>query len=141
MAATSVNGVNKTLYDAKSIVGEGIIHGKVQVKEFEYEASALDIASDISIATPFIAGDRILDIVLFNDALGASSELILGDSNDDNRYMTTIDSSTAGATRINAITGVNYAVGTNSGDEQLLITTAGAAITGTIKGMILYTNT
>ena len=112
-----------------------------------YEASSLASGSDITIAR-IPAGATIHDVVIKADALGGSSTLKVGDSGDDDRYLGVVGtwnvagqtqsmlggSSTGAATT--AVTGVGYKV---SSSTDIVITTGGASITGTIFCWVYYT--
>jgi hypothetical protein len=112
-----------------------------------YEASSLASGSDITIAR-IPAGATIHDVVIKADALGGSSTLIVGDSGDDNRYLAAVGtwnvagqtqsmlggSSTGAATT--AVTGVGYKV---SSQTDIVITTGGATISGTIYAWVYWT--
>tara|TARA_R100000458_G_C8182881_1_gene179271 strand:- start:300 stop:743 length:444 start_codon:yes stop_codon:yes gene_type:complete len=112
-----------------------------------YEASSLASGSDITIAR-IPAGATIHDVVIKADALGGSSTLKVGDSGDDDRYLGVVGtwnvagqtqsmlggSSTGAATT--AVTGVGYKV---SSSTDIVITTGGASITGTIYAWVYWT--
>ena len=112
-----------------------------------YEASSLASGSDITIAR-IPAGATIHDVVIKADALGGSSTLIVGDSADDNRFLAAVGtwnvagqtqsmlggSSTGAATT--AVTGVGYKV---SSQTDIVITTGGATISGTIYAWVYWT--
>ena len=112
-----------------------------------YEASSLASGSDITIAR-IPAGATIHDVVIKADALGGSSTLKVGDSGDDDRYLVVVGtwnvagqtqsmlggSSTGAATT--AVTGVGYKV---SSSTDIVITTCGASITGTIYAWVYWT--
>ena len=112
-----------------------------------YEASSLASGSDITIAR-IPAGATIHDVVIKADALGGSSTLKVGDSGDDDRYLGIVGtwnvagqtqsmlggSSTGAATT--AVTGVGYKV---SSQTDIVITTGGATISGTIYAWVYWT--
>lgn len=142
-------GVNKTLSDTpegSNIMDAGVLKGKVRVLQDSYEASAIAAGSIIEVGEYLPKGARVLDVELLCDALGSSVTLIVGDYEDDNRYITVTAMNTANKrTRLNAIDGLNYEVdetteGDTATDRQIIITTAGAAATGTIKLNVYYTN-
>ena len=111
-----------------------------------YEASSLASGSDITIAR-IPAGATIHDVVIKADALGGSSTLKVGDSGDDDRYLGIVGtwnvagqtqsmlggSSTGAATT--AVTGVGYKV---SSQTDIVITTGGATISGTIYAWVYW---
>ena len=112
-----------------------------------YEASSLASGSDITIAR-IPAGATIHDVVIKAHALGGSSTLKVGDSGDDDRYLGVVGtwnvagqtqsmlggSSTGAATT--AVTGVGYKV---SSSTDIVITTGGATISGTIYAWVYWT--
>ena len=112
-----------------------------------YEAASLASGSDITIAR-IPAGATIHDVVIKADALGGSSTLKVGDSGDDDRYLGVVGtwnvagqtqsmlggSSTGAATT--AVTGVGYKV---SSQTDIVITTGGATISGTIYAWVYWT--
>ncbi len=112
-----------------------------------YEASSLASGSDITIAR-IPAGATIHYVVIKADALGGSSTLKVGDSGDDDRYLGVVGtwnvagqtqsmlggSSTGAATT--AVTGVGYKV---SSQTDIVITTGGATISGTIYAWVYWT--
>ena len=110
-----------------------------------YEASSLGSGSDITIAR-IPAGATIHDVIIKADALGGSSTLKVGDSGDDDRYLAAVgtwnaagqaQSMLAGATAANtAVAGLGYKV---SSQTDIIITTGGASITGTIYAWVYWT--
>lgn len=129
----SVNGVDVTAIAANTKI-EKHLRGKVRVITEEYEASALASGSDITIGT-LPEGSSLVDAIILFDALGASSTLELGDAGDTDRYIAATSSASAGAVRPSLIAGLRYE---NTTATDLIITTAGASITGTIKAVITY---
>jgi hypothetical protein len=123
--------------------GDNIVAGgqiKVTTKVFQdtYEAAAAQIADTIEIAT-LPADQTIVDVKIYFDALGAAT-VDVGDSDTANRYMDAVDVSAASDNSLDEIGGQNYVTGTNDGDTSIIITVIGAAITGTIKAVVTYTN-
>tara|TARA_Y100001970_G_scaffold168648_1_gene206242 strand:+ start:5126 stop:5563 length:438 start_codon:yes stop_codon:yes gene_type:complete len=110
-----------------------------------YEASSLASGSDITIAR-IPAGATIHDVIIKADALGGSSTLKVGDSGDDDRYLAAVgtwnaagqcQSMLAGSTAANtAVAGLGYKV---SSQTDIIITTGGASITGTIYAWVYWT--
>lgn len=143
----TVKGVNRTLADdpvGSNIMDPGVQQGKVRVIMDTYEASSVAIGSIIEVGGLIPKGARVLDVVLTHDALGAAT-VDVGDYEDTDRYFN--DESVASANtlhRLNLIDGRQYKVdettpGATSTDRQVIITTAGAVISGTIKIEIYYT--
>jgi hypothetical protein len=136
----SVKGVNITNLDAVPAVAAPVDQtgGRLRVWYDTYEASSLAAGSDITIAR-VPEGANIFDVVIHHDALGTSVTLKVGDSSDDNRYITATAAATAGNISMSddgAITGFGFE---NTSETNIVITTAGAAATGTIMCAIFYT--
>jgi len=135
-------GVNVTKIIAggsgDNIVAGGQIKCTTKVFQDSYEAAAAQIADTIEIAR-LPADQTIVDIKIYFDALGAAT-LDIGDSDTVNRYMDAVDVSAAGSNSLDEIGGQSYVTGTNDGDTSIIATVIGAAITGTIKTVVTYTN-
>ncbi len=144
----SVKGSAITNLDAVPAVNaDGGNNSPMMVWHDTYEASSLASGSDITIAR-IPAGATIHDVVIKADALGGSSTLKVGDSGDDDRYLGIVGtwnvagqtqsmlggSSTGAATT--AVTGVGYKV---SSQTDIVITTGGATISGTIYAWVYWT--
>jgi hypothetical protein len=144
----SVKGSAITNLDAVPAVNaDGGNNSPMMVWHDTYEASSLASGSDITIAR-IPAGATIHDVVIKADALGGSSTLKVGDSGDDDRYLGVVGtwnvagqtqsmlggSSTGAATT--AVTGVGYKV---SSSTDIVITTGGATISGTIYAWVYWT--
>ena len=131
----SVKGVNITKLDN----GTGKINkieggGKLEIWTDTYEASSLVAGSNITIAR-LPKDSAVVDAVVYHDALGASSTLKLGDAGDDDRYLAAGSTASAGALRMELADGALYE---NTAATDLILTTAGATISGTIKVIIKY---
>ena len=142
----SVKSVAITNLDAVPAVNsDGGNLSPMMVWHDTYEASSLGSGSDITIAR-IPAGATIHDVIVKCDALGGSSTLTVGDSGDDDRYLAAVgtwnaagqaQSMLAGSTAANtAVAGLGYKV---SSATDLIITTGGASITGTIYFWVYYT--
>ena len=138
---SAVIGVNATKIAAGGIsnqLAKGTYDARVKCIVDSYEAAALASNSTITVGGTLPAGARVQDVVITFDAL-ADVTLLVGDSADPNRY---IDESAATAKQMHTefADGVDYVVGTASGDNQVIITNTGvSAATGTIKIAIYYT--
>lgn len=143
---SAVYGVNRTILNTepREKLDPGLHDGRVKVLMDIYEASALEAASTIDMGGLLPTGARILDVILITDALGSGVTLEVGDDEDPNRYITSTACNTANqVTRLNAIAGQQYEVDMTTAstpDNQVVITTAGAAATGTINLIVLYTH-
>jgi|TARA_R100001530_G_scaffold109478_2_gene76871 hypothetical protein len=144
----SVNGANITLIEATPItkVSSEEVGGKLRVWHDTYEASSLASGSDITMAR-LPAGSTVHNVVLKADALGGSSTLIVGDSSDDNRFIDAVGTwnvagqsqsmwagSSTGAP-VPAVTGLGYRY---TSETDIVITTGGASISGTIFLWVVY---
>ena len=135
----SVKGVNFTNITADPIVNadSGEWSGKLRVQYDTFEASSLASGSDISVAR-LPKGAKVYDIVVHFDALGGSTTISVGDSGAAARYIAATSTSSAGQMSMSqegAIDGVGYE---NTAETDVLLTTGGASITGTIKCYVMY---
>jgi len=142
----SVKSVNITNLDASPsvMIDSNNSSSPIMVWHDTYEASSLASGSDITIGR-IPAGATIHDVILKCDALGGSSTLKVGDSGDDNRYLEAVgtwnaagqvQSMLGGSTAANtAVAGLGYKL---SAATDLIITTGGATITGTIYFWVHY---
>ena len=135
----SVKGVNFTNITADPIVNadSGEWSGKLRVQYDTYEASSLASGSDISVAR-LPKGAKVYDIVVHFDALGGSTTISVGDSGAAARYIAATATSSAGQMSMSqegAIDGVGYE---NTTETDVLLTTGGGSITGTIKCYVMY---
>ena len=146
---STVKGVNRTLKDTPNIANRmepGLFDGRVKIAYDSYECAALEIGSIIEMLPKLPKGAKIIDVILNTDDLTNSTDLIVGDYEDDNRYITTTDHGSAALiTRLNAIGGSMYEMddttpGATTSDRQIIITTATGIATGSIKLTVLYTH-
>ena len=143
----SVKAVNITNLDATPIVktDSETNGGKIRVSYDNYEASSLASGSDITIGK-IPTNATIMDVVLKCDALGGSSTLKVGDASDDDRYLAAVgtwnaagqtQSMLGGSTAANtAMTGLGYRT---TASTDIIITTGGATISGSIHCWVMYT--
>ena len=143
----SVKGVNYTNITADPIVNVDSeqLGGKLRVSYDTYVASSLAQGSDITIGR-VPANATIMDVILKCDALGGSSTLKVGDSGDDDRYLAVVgtwnaagqvQSMLGGSTAANtAMTGLGYRT---TAETDIVITTGGATISGSIHCWVMYT--
>ena len=140
---SAVKGVNKTLIDAGTILKPGSTDGRVKSFQDTYEAAALEAASTITVGPRLPKGAIILAVLLSYDAMGGGVTMDVGDAEDPNRYISAQDVSAAGSKLSDLVDGINYETDESDSDNldtQLIITTAGAAATGTVKLTVLFTN-
>ena len=144
----SVKGANLTNMDATPMVkvSSEEAGGKLRVFHDTYEASSLASGSDITIAR-LPKDATVHDVILKTDALGGSVTLIVGDSGDVNRFIDAVgtwnvagqsQSMLAGSSTgapIPAVTGLGYRT---TAETDILITTGGATISGTIYSWVIY---
>lgn len=145
----SVKGVNITNLDATPVVlsSSEEVGGKLRVFYDTYEAVSVTSGDDITIAR-IPANATIHDVIIKADALGSGVTLKVGDSGDDDRYLSVVGtwnvagqsqsmssgSSTGAATT--AVTGIGYRT---TASTDIKITTGGATASGTIFGWVYYT--
>jgi len=134
----SVKGVNFTNITATPVVkaDSSEWHGNIRVQYDSYEASSLASGSDISVAR-LPKGAKVYDIIVHFDALG-SATISVGDSANAARYIAATSVSSAGQMSMSqegAIAGVGYE---QTAETDIILTTGGASITGTIKCVVMY---
>jgi hypothetical protein len=135
----SVKGTNVTNIDASPVVkvDSSEWHGNLRVQHDSYEASSLASGSDITVAR-LPKGAKVYDIIVHFDALGGSSTVSVGDSADADRYIAATSTASAGQMSMSqegAIAGFGYE---NTAETDVILTTGGASITGTIKTAVIY---
>ncbi len=135
----SVKGVNFTNITATPVVkaDSSEWHGNIRVQYDSYEASSLASGSDISVAR-LPKGAKVYDIIVHFDALGSSSTVSVGDADSAARYIAATSTASAGQMSMSqegAIAGVGYE---QTAETDIILTTGGASITGTIKCVVMY---
>lgn len=141
MATVVADNTTKMLANDPSDLPDVKDHdGNLRVQSDVYEAASLGTGSTIAIAY-LPNGAKVKDIIVDHDALGGSTSLIAGDLTDDNRYITTATTTSAGTARLGAIGGRNFQVVTEDGSgndiRRILLKTTGT-MTGTIKSTVIY---
>lgn len=144
---TTYKGAVKTIADALTAShtnnpghGEGSI---IHVTFDTYEAATLVQGSLVEVGSKLPLNAYVYETKLAYDALGASTSLALGDSEDDDRYITNTVTTSAGITRGNTVDGFGYLVdetgGESNTDRQVLIKVVDTgSATGTIKAAVLW---
>ena len=140
-------GVNKTKADnptGANILSKGLIGGNVKVMHDYYEAAGEASGSIIELGHDLPKGAKVLAINLATDDLGNNATLQVGDYEDDDRYYDATDHGAGSAKDVwcDKVDGKGYEVDMTTAstpDSQIIITTGTAAITGTIKISIFYT--
>ena len=127
-----------------NLCARGTVDARVKTITDYYEASALATSSTIIMGRIIEAGARILDVSLMWDSLNAGAlggYLEVGDKSDMDRYIASTQATTAGAKRCTLVDGIDYVVGTASGDNQIYVSYTGvSAATGTIKLVVTYSS-
>lgn len=140
---SAVKGVYRTLMDTPTPTNRldaGLFDGRVKASHDYYEASTLAIGSTIDIGGTLPTNCYVIGILLTWDALGAAT-IDVGDDESAARYINDQDVSTAGGVFVPLVDGHGYKVDmttSSTPDNQVVITTAGATISGTIKATIFY---
>tara|TARA_R110000803_G_scaffold124857_1_gene192541 strand:- start:34 stop:456 length:423 start_codon:yes stop_codon:yes gene_type:complete len=112
-------------------------HGRVRVMYDTYEAASVAAGSTIQLFT-IPENARVLDFKIWNDALGSSSTLAFGDAGDVDRLHAATASSSA-SIMVPVVAAINTMAGyTYTAETLISLTTAGAAITGTIHVQLTY---
>lgn len=138
----TVYGTNYTKYltpTSANITEPGELAGKVRVMTDSYEAAGVAAASTIYMGKPLPIGARILGITLAHDALG-SATLAVGVVGDTTKFLAAGSCASAGIRAMEddtTVDGLLYEITSTTTD--IIITTASAAITGTIRIIVWYT--
>ena len=139
----TVYGVNWTKYltpVSDNITEPGELGGKVRVMTDTYEAAAVAAGSTIYMGKPLPVGARILNIKLAFDALGGGTTLSVGDASSAARYLSAAASTSAGIRDMadeSTVDGLLYEIDADT--DEIIVTTAGGSITGTVKLIVEYT--
>ena len=137
----TVYGENYTKYltpTGSNITDPGELGGKVRVMTDTYEAAAVAAGSTIHMGKPLPVGAKIIGVTLAFDALG-SATISVGDSTSTARYITATSVSSAGMVDMeegDKVDGLLYEIASTTTD--IILTTASAAITGTVKLIVKY---
>lgn len=135
----TVYGVNftKTRNTPRDYVEVAEWGGRMRVQYDTYEASSVASGSTISIAK-LPKDARVWRVTVYCDALGSSSTLAVGDSGSATRYLAAVSSASAAKLEMPAasIAGFGYK---QTAETDVIVTTGGASITGTIKTAVWYT--
>lgn len=139
----AVKGVNRTLITAggESQLLSGQVDARVKVMYDTYVPLGTEAAgSTIAMGGLIPTGARIWDVQVRNAAQNSSVTLAVGDSDTSDRYAAAYAADSVLGNPITKVGGVGYVVGTATGDNQILITTAGATLGAddTIKCAIFY---
>jgi len=138
----TIQADNRTNADnptSDNVLAPGTLGGRVRVLQDQVTLAAEGNPATIEIGRKLQAGATILGVELYNAALGASTVLAVGDSDDTSRYLDVADANSAGWTKDVNLAGIQYVVGTNSGDDEIVITLTGGAGTGLVAINVYYT--
>ena len=127
----AVLGVNRTLITAggESQILSGQVDARVKVMYDTYEPLGTEAAgSTIAMGGLIPTGARIWDVQCRNDAQDASVTLAVGDSDTAARYVAAYAADSVLGNPIIKAAGFGYKIGTATGDNQILVTTAGATL-------------
>ena len=146
-----VKADNRTKADtptSDNVLPGGTLGGRVRVMQEVYTFASEAVNDTILLFQNLKAGATILDLVVDLTTTTNAVILDIGDSDTVDRYIngltaTSIASNRGQVTAAGGLfqsTGVNYVVGTNDGDDQVIITVLGAIPTdGDIKLALYYT--
>ena len=143
---TAAKGAYKTIQSALTAdhtVDPGYDQAPLYVTHDSYEAATLVTASTIEIGTTLPLNAVVHEVIVAYDAMGASTSLSVGDSEDPDRYITNTATTSAGVTRLNAVEGLGYKCdetqGASNTDRQVLITTVDSgSMTNTLKCSVFW---
>ena len=127
--------------DYKTLQANGQ-HGNARVAILKYEAAGEAAASILKLGKQPGAA-FVYDVVCFHDDLGTGNTIDVGfryvttadGTSDDNYWFDNKDTATAGARTVSAAEPVLIADGNG---VEIIVTTAGAAVTGTIYVIVAY---
>jgi len=148
MSVTALVGVNATALAAGGLSNKllaGLLDARVKADFDTYitVGTIEDGTSTIAMGRVLPKGANIVDVILYlSKALTSSVTLSVGDSNAATRYLNAVATTAAIAVHANLV-GEGYIIGTNSGDNQILVTfnSANNAVTAAVIGVcVLYTH-
>jgi hypothetical protein len=116
----------------------GAVGGRVRSLTDNFTFAGEAAGEVIRIGKDLVDGAIIHKVIIDNAALGAGVTLDVGDSDTAGRYVSAYDANGNTHSEVTLIGGVHYVIGTNDGDNTILVTTGVAAATGQIKVTILY---
>ena len=134
--ATFYSDVRTALASKPAAAVQGTLRGgKIRTRVSKYEASGQAAGSLLEMdALP--VGARLLRGKLVADALGASSTLALGDGTTANKYLAATSTASASSTELTIP--ISALEAGYTAEEKFILTTAGAAITGTVMLVLEY---
>ena len=140
--ATQYSGVNQSKTENGQMIGDGVFdYTRIKYRDDSKVLNNNVVGDTIKVFGVLPPKARIKNIKIFYPAMGSSVTFAVGDSVDSARYITASSVSAAGMIELKVADGFDYVVGTVTGDNQVLITIAGASTTAsnlTIKGVLSY---
>jgi hypothetical protein len=139
----NVKGVVATAVAATGLAnkqGPGVIDARLKQSFDTYTTLGTETTGSTILMGPILPQGALIRDVKIVYTANASATLSVGDSASATRYQNATSINAAGATSTTSTTGTNYEIGTNSGDNQILLTVGGATLqTGaTIQVLITY---
>ena len=125
-----------------NVLAKGTLGGNVRVMSERFTFSGEANGDTLKLFRNLRAGSRILGLEVHNAALGASTTLDIGDSNDDDRYTAAPIAVSSAASEKGPLPtpALNYVIGTNDGDDEIIATlVAGGAWNGQLDVNLFYT--
>jgi len=123
-----------------NILERGKVAGVVKVMTETYDASVVTITSadNLVIGKKLKAGDIVIGAFITTSKNVSSCDIVLGDSDDVDRYGTvSINSAAAVNQPLVAYAGHNYVIGSNAGDDVIRLK-MDETFNGTVKVTVLY---
>ena len=136
----TVYGTNATKIAAGGLankIDNGNIDAKIKIFIDDYTFAASAAGTVVKVGPTLPAGAVILDVRVMNAASGGSVTFSVGDSDTAARYISAADGNSAAAVKVLTLN-MGYVIGTTTGDNQILITTAGASATGKFVIVVKY---
>ena len=130
------NGVNRAIVEtAGSFIDAGNSGGELVLAYDTFEFAGETAGEIIDLGSSIAGKIRVFGAKVVHDALGTGVTLKLGDSEDDDALIPAAGAAAAGTLEI----GIDK-IGTLLNGKYLVLTTGGAAATGTAKVLVEYVN-
>lgn len=142
------SGVTQTYKDTGGILGgastrpgSGLDNARVKCILDQYTVLGTELSGSLlKLFGTIQTGANIIEILISVSAAQASATLSVGDSASTTRYVSASTGIQTAVPTITRLAGLNYVIGTNSGDNQIYGTTGGATLTaGTLYAALYYT--
>ena len=137
-----VLGVNQTLSDAGGLatIARGLHDGRVKVNMDYYTADATEAAgSTIQLCGDMPTGAKVLLVALIAETAQASLTVSVGNSSDADAYIAAGEDGLQTVDVPIMLSGKGVIVGTATGDDDILLTTAAATMTaGIVRCLVFY---